>query len=202
MPKPNPTRRKIVVMAAAAAGAAFVPHAARAAQGKRKSLPKAQTNGGKPLMEALAQRKSTRKFSGTSIMEQDISNILWATWGENRQAMRTAPSALNRQNATIYAVLEDGVWEYDASAQELVLAMEGDQRGKFGGAPLTILYATPDDEFSAMLVGSLYQNAGLYCASVGLGNVVKASGRDALRGKFSLPQGYQVRIVQSIGWPA
>ena len=202
MQNPDPTRRKAIIVAAATAGAALIPGAARAAAGQRKSLPQAQMTGGKPLMEAFSRRMSTRKFSDTSIMEQDISNILWAAWGINRPGLRTAPSARNLQNAAVYAVLADGVWEYDATAHELTQALPGDQRGKFGGAPLTLLYAAPDDEFAAMLLGSLYQNAGLYCASVGLGNVVKASGRDALKGKLSLPSGYSVRIVQSIGWPA
>lgn len=153
-------------------------------------------------MEALERRKSTRAFSDRPLTEQELSNLLWATWGVNRtNGMRTAPSARNRQDAVVYAVLEDGVWEYDAAAQALKLALAGDQRGKFGGAPLTLLYAAPGDEFSAMLLGALYQNAGLYCASAGLGNVVKAGGRDALDGKIPLPPGYKVLIAQSVGWP-
>jgi nitroreductase len=199
----NPSRRKAIIATALAAGAAVLPGTALAASSKRKNLPKAHTNGGKPIMEALAGRKSTRQFSSAPVSEQDLSNILWATWGINRQnGMRTAPSARNRQDATIYAALEDGVWEYDAKAQQLVLALPGDQRGKFGGAPLTLLYAaTENDEAAAMLLGSLYQNAGLYCASSGLGNVVKITGRDALEGKLPLPSGYRVLVVQSIGWP-
>lgn len=202
MSETDHSRRRVLVLGAVAAAAAFAPAAAGAAQNSIKSLPKAQTDGGRPLMEALAQRKSTRAFSDRPLTEQELSNLLWATWGVNRpNGMRTAPSARNRQDAVVYAVLEDGVWEYDASAQALKQALPGDQRDKFGGAPLTLLYAAPGDEFSTMLLGALYQNAGLYCASAGLGDVVKAGGRDALAGKLPLPPGYKVLIVQSVGWP-
>jgi hypothetical protein len=52
-----------------------------------------------------------------------------------------------------------------------------------------------------MHVGSLYQNAGLYCASAGLASVVKATGASALDGELKLPQGYKVLIVQPVGFP-
>ena len=48
-------------------------------------------------------------------------------------------------------------------------------------------------------VGSLYQNAGLFCASAGLGGYVHASGLHALDGKLSLPEGWRVFIVQTVG---
>jgi hypothetical protein len=51
-----------------------------------------------------------------------------------------------------------------------------------------------------MHLGSLYQNAGLYCASAGLANVVKANGKDALKGKLPLPKNYEVFIIHSIGY--
>lgn len=198
----TPSRRQFLILAATAAGAALASPASAATQAARKSLPRADTASGKPLMEALSLRKSTRAFSDKSISEQDLANLLWAAWGVNRpNGMRTAPSAVNRQDAVVYAVLESGVWEYDAAAHELKLALDGDQRGTFGGVPLALLYAAPGDEFSTMLMGSIYQNVGLYCASAGLGNVVKATGRNALADKLPLPSGYKILIVHAIGWP-
>lgn len=198
------SRRKALIFSVAAAGAVLAPQARVLAQNaKRKILPKAQTSGGKPIMETLARRKSTRSFSDTPISEQEISNILWAAWGINRpNGMRTSPSARNRQNAALYAAMESGVWEYDAKTQELVKVLDGDQRERFGGAPLTLIYASePGEESGAMLIGSMYQNVGLYCASAGLGNLVKSTGKDSLAGKFVLHPGYKIIVVQSIGWP-
>lgn len=46
---------------------------------------------------------------------------------------------------------------------------------------------------------TIYQNAGLYCASAGLGNYVHASGVSALDGKLPLPDGWRVLIAQTVG---
>jgi hypothetical protein len=51
-----------------------------------------------------------------------------------------------------------------------------------------------------MHVGTLYQNAGLYCASAGFANVVKANGKDALKGRLVLKKNYEVMIIHSIGY--
>ncbi len=166
-------------------------------------LPRPDTQGGKPLMAAVSQRRSERDFSGKALPRQEISNLLWAAWGINRpDGRRTAPSARNTQKAEVYVALENGVWRYDAVQNRLIMALREDARKRLGGAPLTLLFAAPeDDPFSAMLLGSLYQNAGLYCASAGLANVVKRTGADALDGVLPLPEGYKVQIIQAVGWP-
>lgn len=167
------------------------------------SLPAPEKTGGKPLMEALNERKTNRNISSNKISDQELSNLLWAVWGINRSdGKRTAPTAMNRQSIEVYVVLESGVWLYDAKKNELVLAIAGDERSKFSNTAVTLLYTAPaNDKFSAMHIGSLYQNAGLYCASAGLANVVKASGIDALKDILKLPKGYEVFIIQSIGYP-
>ena len=169
----------------------------------RVSLPEPVKTGGKPLMEALAARSANRSFADKALTEQTLSNLLWATWGVNRpDGRRTAPTGRNSQAIHVYAALETGVWLYDAAKNALVLAMEGDARSVFGGAPLTLLYAVPaDDSSGGMHAGSLYQNAGLFCASEGLANVVKQTGSRALDGKLPLPSGYKIIIVQSVGYP-
>ena len=60
-------------------------------------LPTPQTDGGKPLMQVLKDRHSSREFSSEELPPQIISNLLWAAFGINRPAtgMRTAPSAMN-----------------------------------------------------------------------------------------------------------
>lgn len=188
-----------------AAGCVWTPTEALAAtSGERRiALPKPETTGGKPLMEAMARRHADRNFSDKPVSEQMLSNILWAAWGINRpDGRRTVPTAMNRQKMDVYAVLESGVWRYDATANELVLALAEDARATYGGAPVTLLYAVPaDDAFGPMHAGSAYQNVGLFCASAGLANVVKQSGKDALKASLKLPAGYAVVIVQSMGWP-
>ena len=184
-------------------GGFTLPLPAGAADGEKWNLPKPATEGGKSLMEALAQRRSNRNFSDKPIAEQTLSDLLWATWGINRpDGKHTAPTAKNTRELAVFAALENGVWLYEPAANALTKVLPDDTRSVFGGAPLSLIFAAPaNSEFSGLHVGSLYQNAGLYCASVGLANVVKISGRDALDGKLALPDGYKVFIIHSIGWP-
>jgi SagB-type dehydrogenase family enzyme len=147
------------------------------------SLPQPQTTGGKPLMEALKDRQSTREFSDKELDEQTLSDLLWAAYGFNREDKRTAPSANNRQEFIIYAVLKSGVYFYDAKANELILKAEGDFRSAIGKqdfvtvAPLNLVFVADltknSAEGAASDVGFISQNVYLYCASAGLGTVVR-----------------------------
>ena len=60
-------------------------------------LLKPQTDGGRPLMQVLGERKTSRAFSPEKLPAQVLSNLLWAAFGINRpdSGRRTAPSALN-----------------------------------------------------------------------------------------------------------
>lgn len=160
-----------------------------------------QTEGGMPLMDALKARKSDRAFGTAAVSEQDLSNILWAAWGVNRNdGRRTVPTAMNNQDMDLFVAMENGVWRYNAGGHTLEQVLAQDVRAKLGGAPLTLLYAGPAKDSNApMHAGSMYQNVGLYCASAGLANVVKTTGADALNGVLPLPKGYKVFVIHSIG---
>lgn len=195
----------MTLYAGAALTTLFSPAAARGeadGDGARIALPAPDTSGGKPLMQAFALRRSTRRFSNEPIPQQTLGDLLWAVWGVNRpDGRRTAPTGMNRREAAVYAVLGNGVWRYEAKDHALARVLSGDHRAAVGGAPVTLLYAAPQGPWSGMHVGSLYQNAGLYCASVGLGNVVRASGVSAMQGKLPLPDGYRILMTQAVGWP-
>lgn len=171
------------------------------ADGARMGLPLPDKKDGMPLMRALAERRSTKSgYTGAPLPAQELSNLLWATWGMNRpDGRRTAPSAMNRQEVAVYVALESGVWRYDAADHALIRMLDGDHRRAVGGGSLVLLYAAPEGRWSGMHVGSLYQNAGLYCAAAGLGNYVHASGMSALDGKLPLPGGWRVLMAQTVG---
>ena len=176
-----------------------VTQAAEAAT--RMELPAPNKTGGMPLMQALNARRSTKtNYSGAALSAQQLSDLLWATWGANREdGRRTAPTAMNRQDVRVYVALENGVWQYDAG-HALIKVLDGDWRGQMGGGSLTLLYAIPQaNEWGGAHVGTLYQNAGLYSASAGLGNFVHVSGLHALDGKLPLPEGWKVYIIQTVG---
>jgi Nitroreductase family len=75
-----------------------------AAQGlKPVQLPPPQTKGGRLLMQVLSDRKSTREFGPGTLSPQTLSDLLWAAFGINRpDGRRTAPSAMNWQEVSIY----------------------------------------------------------------------------------------------------
>lgn len=167
-------------------------------------LPRPNLEGGKSLMQALNERKTNRQIEMKEVSLDTIAGLLWATWGINRPDGRhTAPTAKNSQQVRLYLMRADGVWEYDAGKHQLVQVSPKRIGAPFADAPLHLLYATPsDDPYGKLHVGSLYQNAGLYCAAVGLANVVKASTvRD--QGPFAdfLPKGYAIQASHSVGWP-
>ena len=168
----------------------------------RMVLPAPDKSGGKPLMQALALRASNRSISRQPLPKRDLSNILWAAWGVNRpDGRRTVPTARNTQAVALYAAMANGVWRYEGERHELIKISNEDWRTEFGGAPLTLIYAAEEGPYAGMHVGSMYQNAGLYCASAGLANVVKGTGVSALRGRLPLPSGYSVLIIQLVGLP-
>ncbi len=169
-------------------------------------LPEPQRSGGMPLMDALNYRHTERVFSQEELSLQQISNLLWAVCGVNRpDGKRTIPTAMNRQNIALYAVMTNGVYLYNAEKNMLQQVLDGKNYLKKykNGAPLVLLHAAPEnDKFSACHIGSMYQNAALYCASVGLVSVPKAQETNVLKGILPLEQGWSVFIVQPVGRPA
>jgi nitroreductase len=114
-------------------------------------LPPPAREGGKSVLAALAERKTTRTISPKELPLQEISNLLWAAFGINRETMsmgkkgRTAPSASNSQEIGLYVALSNGVYIYEAVNHRLIPVVEGDFRnrsGRRGGsnAPLHIFY--------------------------------------------------------------
>ncbi len=101
------------------------------------TLPKPNIQGGKPLLEALSERKTLRNIGPDALPPQMLSNLLWAAFGVNRpDGKRTAPSAMNVQDIDIYVFLPEGVYVYDAAGHILKPVLAGDQRAKSARQPL------------------------------------------------------------------
>src|ERR1039458_4176873 len=100
---------------------------------KPVKLPPPQTDGGRPLMQVLNERKSTREFGPATLSPQTLSNLLWAAFGINRpDGHRTAPSAMNWQEVSIYVATPDCVRIYDAKDNVLNPVLAGDFRAATG----------------------------------------------------------------------
>jgi hypothetical protein len=190
---------------------------AQAAQGIQ--LPPPQKTGGKPLMQALAERQSGREFGTQKLEPQVLSNLLWAAWGVNRpDGRRTAPSARNWQDIDVYVTLPEGVYLYDAKAHALTLVVGEDLRGATGSQPfpavaaLNLVYVSDGAKIPATTVeadramysgahtGFIAQNVYLFCASEGLATVVRALvDRAALAKRMHLRPEQRITLVQTVG---
>jgi nitroreductase len=176
-------------------------------------LPQPEITAGMPLMQALAQRKTTRAFLDKPLPLQTLSNLLWAAFGVNRPRAkktglgRTAPSAMNRQDVELDVVLASGVYVYEAEANLLRPAMGGDLRGKVGQgeaarAAVTIVYvASQKDEYAQVDTGFIGQNVYLFAASEGLNAWFYAIHEQDAAAALKLPEGRQALYAQSVGYP-
>jgi nitroreductase len=190
---------------------------------ERKTIPLAtpQTGGGKPLMQALKERATSRAFSAEKLPDQALSNLLWAAFGINRpeSGRRTAPSAQNLQEIDVYVVTGEGTYVYDAKAHGLILVAPGDHRAITGkqsfvkDAPATLVFvadharmatlgAEEKELYSAAAAGAISQNVYLFSASEGLATGVRASiDRDALGKALRLRPDQKILLAQTVGYP-
>ena len=183
-------------------------------------LPEPSKEGGKPLVSALAERKTNREISDRDIPLQTTSALLWAACGINRpDGRRTAPSALNRQEIDVYAIMKDGAYLYDAVSNKLAHVVSGDIRTECGfgayatKAPLTLVYVVDKSrqriaereasiKLGAADIGFIGQNVYLFCASEGLNTVFFAMlDKQATARNLKLKDDQEVFFGQSVGFP-
>ncbi len=198
-------RRTFLGVSAAVAAAVTLsgPAAASAAQpadGKEVALPAPDRQGGRPVMACINDRRSKHRPGVRELTPEQLSNVLWAAFGvSDAKGRHTVPTAMNRQQLEVYAVLPDGVWRYLPDTHALQRVLMGDRRQAFDNSGCILLYVAPTaGQFSAMHVGSMYQNVGLYCASAGLHSCVKYQKHDALDSELPLQHGWETFIIHSI----
>ena len=184
------------------------------AAGQEIALPEPALDAEASLKEALENRCSSREYVNSPIDLQTMSNILWAGWGYNREDKRTAPSALDRQEVTLYVCTRDGAYRYDAENQCLVMVSDKNIMKLTGKQPFVktaaanILYVTDklksaSPEMTAVCCGAISQNIALYCATAGLGTVVRGSfDAEQLHRLLKLPVNQKVVLAQSVGYLA
>ncbi|MDD5436768.1 MAG: SagB/ThcOx family dehydrogenase [Candidatus Omnitrophica bacterium] len=180
-----------------------------------------QTEGGKPLMKALGERRSMREFSPNELPPQVLSDLLWAANGINRPGSggRTAPTAKNMQEIDIYVSKADGLYLYDAKTNSLVPVLAGDIRSATGdqpfvkGAPVNLIYVADmsrmagmppgaADFYAATDTGFISENVYLYCASAGLATVVRGwVDKPALARTMKLRNDQKIILAQTVGYP-
>lgn len=143
--------------------------------------------------------------SSKELNNQQLSNLCWAACGITRDDNhRTSPTAMNRQEIRLFAFTKTAVYEYDAKANTLVKKADGDHRDLVAGAgsnpangkkgfrqefvmdaPVSLVMVidyeifTHQDEKAVMMgcvdAGNVSENINLYCQSVGLVTVPRAT---------------------------
>ena len=152
-----------------------------------------ETGKGVNVMQAFNQRRSTREFDSKELTLQDMSNLLWATMGINRQDNKlTAPSCRNLQEIRLFVITANGAYEYIPLSHSLHQVAEGDLRQMVAGqqdfvtnAPVSLLMVADMDKFgntdsrsmtmSAIDAGIVTENACIAAAGLGLATVPRAS---------------------------
>lgn len=149
------------------------------------------------VVEALATRHSVRTYSSRELTNQELSNLCWAACGVSRNNdFRTSPTARNSKEIRLYVFTTKGVYEYLPVENILKEITKGDHRRLVAGgktfsqdfvleAPVSLVMVVDleklggQDERSVMMgcvdAGNASENVNLYCQSVGLCTVPRAT---------------------------
>ncbi len=183
-------------------------------------LPDPEKTGGMSLREALTLRRTTREFGDKDFNTQELSNMLYAAGGVNRSDGKLVyPVGMDTNDMKIYAVMRDGVYEYEAQSHSLEQIEYGDHRAECsseeftGHAGVNLVYvqnleawkdrAIPKEVARTMGIyhtGAIMQNVYLYAASENLNCVAQGTFNYAkLRELLKLNDTQTITLIQLIG---
>jgi nitroreductase len=194
-------------------------------------LPAPHTAGGRPLMDAIRERHSTRTYGPDAPSPQELSDVLWAASGLTREyagtgihtgGSRAAPAAHNWQEVDLYVAVKEGLYRYDFIEHRLegVLAQDirpftaHEEQPFVLEVALILIYVADlarmdhsDDWDRGVFPWAdsavMAENVYLYCASAGLATVVRAKfERPPLAAAMGLRPEQLVTFTQPVGYPA
>ena len=89
------------------------------------------------LKEALAKRRSIRKFGKRKLSDQEMKEILWAGQGQTSDTgFRTAPSAGATYPLEVHVLTAEGVFRYKPNNNTVAQLSNEDLNGELGDAAL------------------------------------------------------------------
>jgi nitroreductase len=185
---------------------------AATASAAENALPKPVMEGGKSVLAAINFRASALKdpFPVNPISLQDLSTLLWAAGGRNRDGNGwTVPVAQGRDPyCTVYVAKADGVFRYDGKNHSLTeISKENIIPGITSQAfatkaPVVLIFVTDGEKtavfsdpvrrasFGYLLVGCMTEHVYLAADSLDIGVRYMASlNADFVRAKLGLPAG-------------
>jgi SagB-type dehydrogenase family enzyme len=196
----------------------------KALHGDTVALPAPTRQGGMPLADALAKRRSAREFAPAPLGADQIGQLLWAAQGvTSRAGQRTAPSAGALYPLELYVATADGLFHYEPAAHRLTRRAERDPRAAIAAAahgqesvaaaPAVFAFAavaartegkygTRTPRYVAMEAGHAAQNLLLEATALGLVGVpVGAFDDRRLAEALGLPPDQQPLYLVPVGRP-
>jgi SagB-type dehydrogenase family enzyme len=189
-------------------------------------LPLPKTKDGMSLAEALARRRTQRKFSDQALSLEQVSQLCWAAQGitQVERGLRTAPSAGALFPMTIFLLDRNGVFEYRPKEHALHRLMTGDVRQDPKAGPLNqpsvhsapiCLVITMDvarltakfkehaERYCLLEAGHVAQNVLLQATALGLA-AVPVGGADEAKtsAALKLPENLRPVYLLPVGYPA
>ncbi|KUG25759.1 hypothetical protein ASZ90_004409 [hydrocarbon metagenome] len=196
------------------------------AQSEIIKLPEVNLKGKLSLEETLKERKSRRSYQKSELKIDEISQLLWAAQGINRNdGGRTAPSAGALYPLEIYLLVGDvknlnvGLYQYDPVNHSLIIKNKKNlipnltnvmQQFVTNGAAIIIItgvyerttqkYGERGIRYVHMDVGFACQNIYLQAESLGLGTVFMGAFNDNLLSDIlQLPKNHKALGVMPVG---
>ena len=176
---------------------------------------------GSTIMEAFSNRHSSREYSNKKLSIQDLSDLVWATIGINRQesGLRTAPSWRNFQDIDLYVCFPEGVYFYNTKEHVLEPFIKGNfypliatnNQEYVNDAPMVLLLVAdfskivndnnPPTVISALDAGIVSQNISLFCAGMNMITVPRGfMDKEALKKALKLKESQHIILNHPVGY--
>ena len=189
------------------------------------SLPNPSTSGGMSVAEAIAKRRSIRKFADEPLTPNEISQLVWAAQGitEPNRKYRAAPSAGALYPLKLYLLTHEGIFHYIPERHSLLPIESKDRRNDLSRAALgqsfvadaalsfviTADYARTQGTYGDrapmyvhMEAGHVAENIHLQAVALGLGSVPVGAFRDqAVSDIVGLSSDYTPLYIILVGHP-
>ena len=198
--------------------------------GELIDLPEPRLEGGVPVEQALARRRSVREYADTALSLAALAQLAWAAQGiTDPTGYRTAPSAGALYPLELYVVagdvlgLEAGIYRYVPAGHGLVRHASGDQRvdvaraallqGWIADAPAILVltgvtertvtkYGDRAPRYVHLEVGHSAQNVYLQAEALGLGTCMVGAFNDGqMKRVLALPDTEAPLALLPVGTP-
>ncbi len=189
-------------------------------------LPAPVESTGMSIEEAIAERRSVRRFLDQPISDDIISRLLWSAQGVTEQTgkLRATPSAGATYPLELYLVDRRGVFHYWPDEQRLRMVAATDRRSALARAalgqdvvsqaPISLVVAGVPERTAARYgrqrgeryvhieVGHAAQNVHLQAVALGLGSVpIGAFEDNQVRQALNLPEKHKPFYIIPVGRP-